>query len=182
LITDQDKQFRDKAFRRKCRRWGIRQRFGAVGKYGSIAIVERVIRTVKNECTRRLLVPCRRPSFKRELSLYVGWYNEHRPHDALEIRTPDEIDFGLDPACLAQLFELRPHYPRGSPCAGPQAAVRGSRGQRLELSVQYLSRRRHLPIVELRPEAQQPGFSICSFRNARDECGFLDAYRRLSEP
>jgi hypothetical protein len=37
--------------------------------------------------------------------------------------------------------------------AGPQAAVRGRRGQRLELKVQYLSQRRHLPLVELREVA-----------------------------
>jgi len=48
LITDQGKQFRDKAFGRWCRRRGIRQRFGAVGKYGSIAVVERLIRTIKS--------------------------------------------------------------------------------------------------------------------------------------
>jgi putative transposase len=153
LITDQGKQFRDKGFRCWCRRRRVNQRFGAVGKYGSISIVERVIRTLKNECTRRLLVPYSRPRFKKELSLYVGWYNNHRPHDALESRTPDEIYSGLAPACLAPRFEPRQHYPRGSRCAGPQAAVRGRRGQRLQLSVQYMSRRRHLPVVELRPAA-----------------------------
>ena len=85
--------------------------------------------------------------------MYVGWYNTHRPHEALEARTPDEIYFGLASACLEPRFEPRPHYPRGSPCAGPQAAVRGSRGQRLGLSVRYLKRRKHLPVVELRTAA-----------------------------
>ena len=51
LITDQGKQFRDKAFGQWCRRRGIRQRFGAVGKYGSIAVVEPFVRTLKSECT-----------------------------------------------------------------------------------------------------------------------------------
>jgi transposase InsO family protein len=153
LVTDQGSQFTDETFGRWCRRRAIRQRFGAVGKYGSIAIVERMIRTLKNECTRRLLVPYRRPCFKKELSLYIGWYNTHRPHDALEVRTPDEIYFALPPACLAPRFEPRRKWPRGSPCAGPQAAVGGRRGQRLELSVQYMSRRRHLPMVELRQAA-----------------------------
>jgi len=150
LITDQGKQFRDKGFRRWCRRRGIRQRFGAVGKYGSIAIVERVIRTLKNECTRRLLVPYRRPQFQRELSLYVRWYNGHRPHDALETRTADEVYFGLAPACLAPRYEPRRRWPRRSPCAGPQAEERGRRGERLTLNVRFLARRKHLPIVELR--------------------------------
>jgi transposase InsO family protein len=153
LITDQGKQFRDKGFRRWCRRRGIHQRFGAVGKYGSIAIVERVIRTIKNECTRRLLVPYARTRFQRELLLYVRWYNEHRPHGAIETRTPNEVYFGLSPACLAPRFEPRNRWPRGSPCAGPQVAVRGRCGQRLELSMSYMSRRKHLPIVELKRAA-----------------------------
>ena len=38
-------------------------------------------------------------------------------------------------------------------CAGPQPTVRGRCGQRLELSVNYLSRRRHLPLVELQRAA-----------------------------
>jgi hypothetical protein len=153
LITDQGRQFRDKGFRRWCRRRGVCQRFGAVGKYGSIAIVERVIRTIKNECTRRLLVPYVRTRFQRELSFYICWYNEHRPHGALETRTPNEVYSGLAPACLAPRFEPRNKWPRGSPCAGPQATVRGRRGQRLELSVSYMSRRKHLPIVELKRAA-----------------------------
>ena len=53
LITDQGKQFRDKAFGQWCRRRGIRQRFGAVGKYGSIAVIERLIRTTTPVMTQR---------------------------------------------------------------------------------------------------------------------------------
>ncbi|MFB3113168.1 MAG: DDE-type integrase/transposase/recombinase, partial [Gemmatimonadales bacterium] len=121
LITDQGKQFTDVGFGRWCVRRGIRQRFGAVGKYGSIAIVERLIRTLKNECTRWLLVSYRREDFRRELTLYADWYNGYRPHDSLETRTPDEIYFDRAPACRARRFEPRRYWPRGSPCAGPQA-------------------------------------------------------------
>jgi putative transposase len=153
LITDQGKQFRDKAFGKWCRRRGIRQRFGAVGKYGSIAVVERFIRTLKSECTRRLLVPYERNALHRELALLENWYNEHRPHDTLDGATPDEIYFGRRPACREPRFEPRRHWPRGSPCAGPQSKVRGRCGQRVELNVRYLSRRRHLPLVELKRAA-----------------------------
>jgi transposase InsO family protein len=105
LITDQGKQFRDKAFGRWCRRRGIRQRFGAVGKYGSIAVVERLIRTIKNECTRQLLVPYQRNALRRELELFSNWYNGHRPHDTLDSATPDEIYFDRRPACREPRFE-----------------------------------------------------------------------------
>jgi transposase InsO family protein len=39
-ITDKGRQFWCDSFRQWCRLSGIRHRFGAVGKYGSLAIVE----------------------------------------------------------------------------------------------------------------------------------------------
>ena len=153
LITDQGTQFTDERFGQWCRRRGTRQRFGAVGKYGSIAVIERLIRTVKNECTRRLLVPYRRDSFRRELALFATWYNGDRPSEALAGKTPDEVYHDLSPACLAPRFEPRRKWPRGSPCAAPRAPVRGRRGVRLELGVRYLRGRKHLPIVELKRAA-----------------------------
>ena len=154
LVTDQGAQFTDDGFRKWCDRRGIRQRFGAVGKYGSIAVVERFIRTIKSECTRRLLlVPYQRTALRRELALYVDWYNGHRPHDTLNTATPDEIYFGRRPACRKPRFEPRRSWPRGSPCAQPRAPVRGRCGQRLELAVRHLAGRKHLPIVELKRAA-----------------------------
>ncbi len=154
LITDQGSQFMDDGFRRWCRRRGIRQRFGAVRKHGSIAVVERLIRTIKTECTRQLvLVPLNRQRFRKELSLYVGWYNEHRPHEHLGNRTPDEVHHDLPPAALAPRFEPRRRWPRGSPCAAPQARVHGRRGVKLALDVRRLAGRKHLPIVTLQRAA-----------------------------
>ena len=153
IISDHGTQFTDDRFGRWCTRRGIRQRFGAVGKYGSIAVVERFIRTLKTECTRRLLVSYQRAALRRELALYVGWFNGHRPHNTLDARTPDKVYFGRRPACRKPRFEPRRRWPRGSPCAGPQSKVRGRCGQRLELSVRYLSQRRHLPLVELKRAA-----------------------------
>jgi putative transposase len=153
LITDQGNQFTDGGFRRWCRRRRIRQRFGAVGRYGSISVVERFIRTMKNECTRKLIVPYEQEGMRQELSVFVEWYNGHRPHSTLDARTPDEAYHDLQPACRAPRFEPRHRWPPGSPCAAPQAKVRGRRGQRLELNVSYLPGRKHLPIVELRKAA-----------------------------
>jgi transposase InsO family protein len=149
LITDQGSQFTDLGFGRWCRRRNIRQRFGAVGKFGSIAVVERLIRTVKNEGTRKILVPFYRSEFRRELSLFVGWYNRYRSHGTLDARTPDEVYHDLPPACLVPRFEPRRNWPRSSPCAAPLAPVGGRRGRRLDLKVSYLAGRKHLPIVEL---------------------------------
>jgi len=150
LISDQGVQFTAKGFRRWCRRRRIQHRFGAVGKYGSLAVIERCIRTLKNECTRRLvLVPYRLGTFRRELAVYSSWYNGHRPHTWLGGATPDEIHYHRRPVSRAPRFEPRPRWPRRSPCAAPQVLVRGQPGVRLELEVHHHSGRRHLPIVTL---------------------------------
>jgi putative transposase len=149
LVTDQGEQFRCRGFQRWCRRQRIVQRFGAIGKHGSIAVIERFIRTMKNECTRRLLVPYDRAALRREISLYVSWYNGHRPHTLLAARTPDEVYYGRSPACTTPRFEPRRCWPRGSPCAAPQAPVRGRRSAPLRLRVTHVFGRKHLPIVQL---------------------------------
>ena len=42
-----------------CEKKKIKRRTGAVGKYGSIAIVERLIKSIKYEYTRRIMIPLR---------------------------------------------------------------------------------------------------------------------------
>jgi hypothetical protein len=100
-----------------------------------------------------LIIPYRRDAFRRELTLFVEWFNGYRPHTWLEARTPDEIYIGRPPACLAPRFEPRARWPRRSRCAAPQARVRGRCGIRLELHVSFRSNRKHLPVVELRRAA-----------------------------
>jgi len=153
LITDQGTQFTDQGFRKWCHRRGIRQRFGAVQKYGSISVIERLMRTMKSEALRRILVPLDRRAFRREVGLFVQWYNKHRPHSSLEAATPDEIYFERLPRSRAPRFEPRRRWPRDSPCAGPPARVRGRCGQRIALDVTHLAGRHHLPIIDLKKAA-----------------------------
>lgn len=153
LICDKGGQFWWDGFRSWCDRKGIRPRFGAVGQHGSIAIVERLILTVKNECTRRILVPYRRQKFLRELSDFGDWYNVWRPHMSLGGRTPHEVYHHLRPANRAPRFEPRPRWPRRSPCARPQTLVKGQPGATLALQVTYYHARKHLPLVTLRRAA-----------------------------
>lgn len=151
LVSDQGPQFITRGFKRWCRRRGIRQRFGAIGRYGSLAVIERCIRTLKNECTRRLvIVPYRLTPFEAELGLYSSWYNGHRPHSRFRGATPDEVYHRRRPAHRAPRFEPRTTWPRRSPCASPQTLVRGQPGARLLLGVHDHGGRRHLPIVTLR--------------------------------
>jgi putative transposase len=151
LITDHGVQFTAEALGTWCRQHRIRQRFGAIGKYGSLAVIERFIRSMKNECTQCLaIVPLARAAFVREIDEYVAWFNAERPHSRFGARTPDEIYFGGFPACRRPRFETRARWPRRSPCAQPHALVRGRPGTVVELSVQQCAGRKHLPIVSLK--------------------------------
>lgn len=151
LITDHGRQFTATEFGTWCRRCHIRRRFGAIGKYGSIAVVERCIRSIKRECTRVIQVALQRDVFRRELEAYVAWFNAERPHSFLRGATPDEVYFKRMPACRRPRLEPRAHWPSGSPCASPQALVRGRPGcAAIEIDVRHDRERSHLPIVTLR--------------------------------
>ncbi len=121
--------------------------------HGSISIIERFFRTMKNEGTRRIQVPFRRDRLRGELVLFMRWYNGHRPHGALEVRTPDEVYQGLPSACRQPRIELRTRWPPGSKCAGPQAPPDRDGPKDLSVEVRFLGGRRHLPIVSLRRAA-----------------------------
>ena len=48
FVSDKGTQFTAKRFRKTLRRFGTRQRFGAIGRHGSIATIERFWRTLKD--------------------------------------------------------------------------------------------------------------------------------------
>jgi hypothetical protein len=151
IVCDRGGQFDCDAFRAWCKRNGIKKpRYGAVGKHGSIAVVERAILTTKTLLACLLLVPYRRAAFQRELDAIVAWYNGQRPHTWLGGKTPNEVYLGTFPAVRRPRFEPRSRWPRGSPCARPWALVRGSPGGKMALQVSFLAGRRHLPIIELK--------------------------------
>jgi len=154
IVCDRGPQFDCKGFRQWCKRKGIKPpRYGAIGKHGSIAVVERFILTLKTLLACLLLVPYRRERFQRELDAIVEWYNQHRPHQWLGGQTPDEVYFDRFPANRKPRFEPRSCWPRGSPCAKPWALVRGSPGAKLTLEISFHRGRRHLPIVRLKRAA-----------------------------
>jgi len=154
IVCDRDSIFDCDNFRRWVKRNGIHPpRYGAVGKHGSIAVVERAIKTMKDECTRRTLVSTRRETLRRELLSFVDWYNEHRPHTTLAGKTPNEVYFDRQPASRRPRIEPRSRWPRPSPCARPQTLVAGQPGDRFEMQVDRYQGRQHLPVVTLRRAA-----------------------------
>ncbi len=99
IICDKGQQFWCDAFKAWCDSPGITPRFGAVGQHGSIALVERFILTLKNECMRIIRVPLSRDASHQELTCFANWYNQSRPHSSLNGKTPDEVYHDLLPAC-----------------------------------------------------------------------------------
>ena len=89
LIVDQGPEFKCEYFENVwCQARNILPRFGAVGKRGSIAVVERFHRTLK-EILRLITIPEAQAEFEREVGFAIGWYNEHRPHETLGGKTPN---------------------------------------------------------------------------------------------
>ena len=128
-------------------------RYGAIGKHGSLAVVERAILTIKRLLACLLLVPYRREAFLRELACTIDWYHKHHPHTWLNGRTPDGVYYGKFPANRKPRFEPRACWPRRSPCARPWALVRGSPGARLTVEVSFHKGKEHLPIVTIKRAA-----------------------------
>jgi len=150
IVSDRGGQFDCPAFRRWCKRRKIKPRYGAVGKHGSIAVIERFWRTLKEHLRSLPVVPDERNAFARELKWFQEWFNEHRPHEALGGRTPNEVYERRFPAHRKPRYEPRARWQKSFSCARPWALVRGSPGARLELNVEFHGGRRHLPIVRLR--------------------------------
>lgn len=150
IISDKENIFNCTAFKEWCRSKGMNPRFGAVGKHGSIAVIERFFRTMKTECTRKIKVPLNQEGFRRELTFYTAWYNHHRPHTYLKGKTPDKVYTGCTPANKKSRIELRPSYPRKSPCASPQTSIRGKSGTQFVQTITFMVNQKHFPVIELK--------------------------------
>jgi transposase InsO family protein len=97
IISDQAKVFVGDAFAELLKQWSIKPRFGAVGRHGSIAVTERVIKTLKYKWLR--CVPIIK-GFDRLTLLCTeleSWYNTWRPHMTLEDLRPDDLYYSRKP-------------------------------------------------------------------------------------
>jgi putative transposase len=133
FVSDRARCFTAQMFRRSMRRLDVKQRFGAVGKKGSIALIERLWRTLKDALGLRLLGPLVVEDLRRKVELGLVHYAHFRPHQALGGATPAEIYFGRTPAHLSALPP-----PRGR----PGQAVTAPR-----LEIHFLDSERRLPVL-----------------------------------
>ena len=147
LIVDQGSEFKSDHFKKEwCKKREILPRFGAVGKHGSIAVVERFHRTFK-DLLRLGVIPEEQSEYEQEASLIIDWYNEHRPHATLDGKTPNEVFYSRPAANEQPRHEPRKLWPRGSPCAKPQVDIDGEAGDPIVLEIDCLEGRRHLPMI-----------------------------------
>ena len=114
FVSDKGTQFTGKRFRKTLRRFGTRQRFGAIGRHGSIATIERFWRTLKDTLRLRSFKPLTKRDLQQRLELGLYYYTYLRPHQGLGGATPDEIYFGRQPAHLTAV-----HPPRARAREGP---------------------------------------------------------------
>ena len=99
VTTDNGSEFRAEPFARSIYAVGAKQRFIRAGRPQTNGAVERVQRTILEECWRpsfaRALVP-RYTALKRDLRAYLDYYNFERAHTGRRNlgRPPAELVYG----------------------------------------------------------------------------------------
>ena len=99
VLSDNGSEFRAKTFRAAVRATGAKHRFIRAGRPQTNGSVERVQRTILEECWRptfaRSLVP-KFTALRRDLKAYLGYYNHERAHTGRhnQGRTPAQIVYG----------------------------------------------------------------------------------------
>jgi putative transposase len=91
LISDQASVFVGDAFAELLRQWNSKPRFGAVGKHGSIAVTEGVIKTLKYEWLKHVPLLKGFDHLTLLCTEFESWYNAWRPHMTLEGLRPDDL-------------------------------------------------------------------------------------------
>jgi transposase InsO family protein len=132
-VSDQGAQFKSGPFRKALARLGIRHRYGAIGKTGSIAIIERFFRTLKAIAGARLRPPLLRRDLESRLALAFLYYLWLRPHQGLGGATPAERRLGS--------LSGRPALP--PPRAAPGQAVDVA----LDVEIRHLDPEQRLPYL-----------------------------------
>jgi len=135
FVSDHGTQFTARAFRRALASQGVKQRFGAIGKTGSIAIIERLWKTLKEMLALKSHLPLCSKDLMERLNAGLLYYAALKPHQALHGATPAEVYFGWTPACTA--------------AQPPPRVVDSETGSasRLDFEIAFIDADRRLPIL-----------------------------------
>ena len=133
FVSDQGSQFIASSFRETLKQLGTKQRFGALGKTGSIALIERLWRTLKDILKLKSFKPLVKNELERRITQGLHYYAYFRPHQGLNGATPAEVYFGIEPA-----RDKAVHPPRGRPGEGSLS---------IPYRIQDLDKEQRLPVV-----------------------------------
>jgi len=97
IISDRAKVFVGAVFAALVSQLNVKPRFGAIGKHGSIAVTERVIKTLKYEWLRCVPVIKGFDHLTLLCTEFQSWYNAQRPHMTLEGFRPDDLYYSRKP-------------------------------------------------------------------------------------
>ena len=89
LRSDNGLVFTSRSYTALVRGYGLRQEFITPHSPEQNGMVERLIRTLKEQCVHRHRFETLQHA-SRVISDWVGWYNTRRPHQALRMKTPVE--------------------------------------------------------------------------------------------
>jgi transposase InsO family protein len=97
IISDQGGVFIGDVFAELLDTYEILHRFGAIGKHGSIAVTERVNKTLKYEWLKRVALIKGIDHLTELCSEFETWYNSWRPHMTLDGLRPDDVYYNNKP-------------------------------------------------------------------------------------
>jgi len=97
IISDQGRVFIGDVFAELMATYEILHRFGAIGKHGSIAVTERVNKTLKYEWLKRVALIKGMDHLAELCNEFEVWYNRWRPHMTLDGLRPDDVYFDNKP-------------------------------------------------------------------------------------
>ena len=91
IISDQAGVFIGGVFAELLDHWDVKPRLGAIGRHGSIAVTERVIKTLKYEWLKRAAIIKGFDHLMLLCAEFETWYNSWRPHMTLDGLRPDDV-------------------------------------------------------------------------------------------
>ncbi len=101
FVTDKGACFTAAEFQETVAGHGMKARFGAVGRHGSIAFIERLWRGLKDLLELRLDRRLLREDLEPRIGLGLFYYSVLKPHQGLGGATPAEVYFQREPARLS---------------------------------------------------------------------------------
>jgi transposase InsO family protein len=131
FVTDKGACFTAESFQAAVTRHGMRARFGAIGRHGSIALIERLWLGLKDLLQLRLDRRILGEDLQPRIALGLFYYAVLKPHQGLGGSTPAEVYFQKAPARLSAI---------PPPLAGNETTMDG-------FAVRYLDSARRLPVL-----------------------------------